>query len=471
MREQKLYIDGIWVGTDIVDEIRDRWSGEVVGKVHRAGAKDAIAAVDAAHAALRRGFPVPQRATVLARTADYIAAHAEEFAQTIRAEIGKPITSARGEVARAVGTLQFAAEEARRLPSETVALDATEAGAGLIGFTLAQPRGIVAAITPFNFPLNLVAHKIGPAIAAGCPVVLKPSDRARLTAGLLVDAFIAAGVPAGQLNLVTGSPGDVVDSWQKDDRVAVVTFTGSSRVGWSLKSASPRKLHVLELGSNTAMVVAGDADIERAAQDTVTASLTNSGQACVSLQRVYVERAVADNYLESVKTKFESVSVGDPSLDETLVGPLVADTEVVRIDAWLKEAVARGARIIVGGEPQGSVLPPTLVAGVRADDRLIQEEVFGPVVAVTVVESLEEAIDLVNDSLYGLNTSIYTASLSGALTYARLAVAGSVLVNVPPSFRADHMPYGGVKNSGQGREGVKYAVAEMTEQKLVILSA
>jgi acyl-CoA reductase-like NAD-dependent aldehyde dehydrogenase len=278
-------------------------------------------------------------------------------------------------------------------------------------------------------------------------------------------------VPDGQLNLVTGRPGDVVDAWQNDDRVAVITFTGSSKVGWALKSASPRKLHVLELGSNTAMVVAADADIERAARDTVTASLTNSGQACVSLQRVYVEREVAQEYLASVKAKFETISVGDPGLDDTLVGPLVADTEVDRIDAWLKEAVGHGARILVGGEPQGSILPPTLIADVRPEDRIICEEVFGPVVAVTVVDSLDEAIERVNDSAYGLNSSIYTTSLAGALTYARLAEAGSVLVNVPPSFRADHMPYGGVKDSGQGREGVKYAVAEMTEQKLVILSA
>ncbi len=471
MREQKLYIDGEWVGTDKVREIVDRWSGEKIGSVHSAGREEAIRAVDAAERALGRGFPIPDRAEVLLKTSAYIAAHAEQFAQSIRAEIGKPITAARTEVERAVGTLRWAAEESRRLPSETVALDATPQGQGLIAFTIAQPRGIVAAVTPFNFPLNLVIHKIGPALAAGCPVVLKPSDRSPLTAGLLVEAFIEAGIPAGQLNLVTGTPADVVSAWQEDDRVAVVTFTGSSPVGWSLKAASPRKFHVLELGSNAAMVVAADADVERAARDTVSAALTNSGQACVSLQRVYVERSVADGYLDLVKDLFDAVPFGDPSLDETLVGPLVADAEASRIDAWLTEAVDNGARILSGGKVEGKVLLPTVIADVKPEDRVVCEEIFGPVVAVAIVDSVDEAIEQVNLSRFGLNTSIYTTSIASALEYARRAEAGSVLINVPPLFRADHMPYGGVKDSGQGREGVKYAVAEMLEQKLVVLSA
>ncbi len=471
MREQKLFIDGGWIETNVVDEVNDRWTGELIGTVHRAGPEHAVRAVDAAAAALRRGFPIPQRAAVLARTAEHISEHAEEFAQSIRAETGKPITAARSEVARAVGTLQFASEEARRLPSETVPLDSTESGAGLMAFTIAQPRGIVAAITPFNFPLNLVVHKIGPAIAAGCPVVLKPSDRARLTAGLLVEAFAAAGIPPGHLNLVTGPPGEIVNEWQKDDRVAVVTFTGSSAIGWSLKAASPRKTHVLELGSNTAMVVMADADLERAAQDTVTAGLSHSGQACVSLQRVYVDRAIMEPYLAAVAGRFATVVCGDPRLDETLVGPLIADSEVARIDSWLREAVASGARIVIGGEPQGSIMPPTLITDVAPQERVVCEEIFGPVVVVSVVDSLDEAIDKVNDSMYGLNTSIYTSSIASALEYSRKAEAGTVLVNVAPSYRADHMPYGGVKDSGQGREGVKYAVAEMTEQKLIVLSS
>lgn len=471
MREQKLFIDGKWREAAATSEVVDRWSGEVIGIVHKADATDARSAVDAAEAALHSGFPVHKRAEVLERTAKYIADHAEEFAAMITAEVGKPITASRTEVSRAVGTLGFAAEEARRLPSETVPMDATEGGIGMLGFTIAQPRGIVAAITPFNFPVNLVIHKIGPAIAAGCPVVLKPSDRTKLTAGLLVEAFVAAGIPDGYLNLVTGTPAEVVTTWQEDPRVAVVTFTGSSKVGWQLKAAAPQKMHVLELGSNTAMVVATDADLERAASDTVAASLSNSGQACVSLQRVYVEAPVAERYLALVAEKFANVPTGDPNLDTTLVGPLVADAEVERISTWLSEARDRGAEILAGGTVEGAVLAPTLVAGAAQSDRIVCEEVFGPVVSVVTVPDIDAAIASVNDSRYGLNTAIYTESLGSAMKYAREAQAGSVLVNVPPSFRADHMPYGGVKDSGQGREGVKYAVEEMTEQKLVVFKA
>ncbi|MGO1266214.1 MAG: aldehyde dehydrogenase family protein, partial [Microbacterium gubbeenense] len=360
--------------------------------------------------------------------------------------------------------------EAKRLPGEVVPMDAASVGDGMVGFTIPQPRGIVAAITPFNFPVNLVAHKIGPAIAAGCPVLLKPSDRTKVTAGLLTEAFIAAGLQPGFLNLVTGRPRDVVDPWQDDVRVAVITFTGSSRVGWELKRASPEKMHILELGSNTAMVVAADADLERAADATVSAALANSGQACVSLQRVYVESAAAERFLERVERKFEDVSTGDPNLPATVVGPLVADAEVERISSWIAQARAGGARVIVGGTVSGAVLAPTLIADVDAADKIVCEEVFGPVVSVVTVPDIDAAIAAVNDSKYGLNTSIFTSNLETSLRYARRAESGSVLVNVPPSFRADHMPYGGVKSSGQGREGVKYAVAELVEQKLVILN-
>ncbi|HIY65072.1 MAG TPA: aldehyde dehydrogenase family protein [Candidatus Agrococcus pullicola] len=471
MREQKLYIGGEWVPSDVADTVTNRWGGEPFATVHRGRREHAVAAVDAAEVALERRLPPYERARILEAAAEYIAAHVEDFAQAVTAEIGKPITASRGEVRRAVGTLRFAAEEARRLPAEVVPMDAAEIGDGLIGFTIPQPRGIVAAITPFNFPVNLVAHKIGPAIAAGCPVLLKPSDKTKVTAGMLTEAFIAAGLPAGFLNLVTGRPADVVTAWQEDERVAVITFTGSSRVGWGLKQSSPQKLHVLELGSNTAMAVAADADLERAADATVSAALANSGQACVSLQRVYVEQTVAEEFLERVREKFTDVPTGDPNLPQTIVGPLVADSEVDRIKMWIDQAQASGARVLAGGTVAGSVLAPTLIADANAKDTIVCEEVFGPVVSVVTVPDLDAMIAAVNDSKYGLNTSIFTSDIATALRYGREVQSGSVLVNVPPSFRADHMPYGGVKSSGQGREGVKYAVEELVEQKLIILNA
>ncbi|HWS50130.1 MAG TPA: aldehyde dehydrogenase family protein, partial [Microbacterium sp.] len=321
---QDLFIGGGWVPAPSTREVLDRWTGEPVGEVAVAGPADAVAAVDAAEASLSAAWPVPERARVLGAAAALIADRADLFAEAITAETGKPIGASRTEVGRALETLGWAAEEARRLPGETVALDAVPAGAGTMAFTVAEPRGVVAAITPFNFPLNLVLHKVAPALAAGNAVVLKPSDKAVLVAGQLVRAFEDAGLPPGRLNLVTGAPRDVVDPWLADPRVTVVTFTGSSSVGWGLKARSPEKLHVLELGSNTAMVVTEHADLERAAADALTAALSNSGQACVSLQRIYVTRGVAQRFSAALADRFASAPWGDPRRDDVMVGPMIS---------------------------------------------------------------------------------------------------------------------------------------------------
>ncbi|RLP75597.1 aldehyde dehydrogenase family protein [Mycetocola tolaasinivorans] len=467
-RDQLLFLDGEWVAGASSRPVLDRWNGTEIGSVAIAGAGQAGAAVDAAARALDTPLPVPERAAILARTAAGIAARAEEFATLITAETGKPITAARGEVGRAVETLGWAAEEARRLPTETVALDATAAGAGTMAFTLAEPRGIVAAITPFNFPLNLVLHKVAPALAAGCAVVLKPSDKAVLVAGALIEVLTEAGLPAGRVNLVTGSAGTIVDEWIADDRVAVITFTGSSRVGWELKARSPRKLHVLELGSNTAMVVGASADVPRAAADAVTAALSNSGQACVSLQRLYVVRERYDQLVAELQTRFAAAPVGDPYREETLVGPMITPAATDGLHESITRAVTEGARVLVGGEVRAGVLTPTLLADAPDSAAIVCEEAFGPVLSVIAVTDVAEGISRVNASEYGLNTALYTADLAEAMHYARTAEAGSVLINMPPSFRADQMPYGGVKGSGQGTEGVKYAIHELVQHKLVV---
>lgn len=471
MRQQGLFIDGAWRETAESHEVIDAWSGETVGRVSIASADDARAALDAAAVALAAGLPVPERSRVLARVAVLIADRAEELAQLITAETGKPITASRAEVARAVTTTQLSAEEAKRLPGERVPLDATAAGAETFAFTVPVARGVVAAITPFNFPLNLLMHKVGPALAAGCPVLVKPSDHARLTAGLLVSLFEEAGLAAGWIGLVTGPPEIVVGAWQNDDRVAVVTFTGSSKVGWSLKAASPRKLHVLELGSNTAMVVADDADLDRAVRSAADASLGNSGQACVSLQRVYVTAGAADAFIAKLSKLVSTVAFGDPRDEATVVGPLISTEARDRLASWIDEATASGSRALTGGTVVDGILTPTVLVDVPRDSPLLCEEAFGPVVTVVVVADLDEAIAEVNSADFALNTSIYTANLGAAMRYAERAEAGSVLVNMPPSFRADHMPYGGVKGSGQGLEGVKYAVAELLQEKLIVMHA
>jgi acyl-CoA reductase-like NAD-dependent aldehyde dehydrogenase len=466
---QALYLNGVWQDTIEHRPVLDKWSGEQLGAVSVADAGHARAAVDAAVNAMRLGLPVPVRARILAEVSRLIKQNAEEIAQLITAELGKPITASRGEVARAVLTAEISAEEAKRLPGELVPLDAATAGADTIAFTLPIARGVVAAVTPFNFPLNLVMHKVGPAIAAGCAVVLKPSDHAPLTAGYLVKLFEQAGLPAGWLNLVTGPPEEIVGAWQVDDRVAVVTFTGSSKVGWALKAQSPRKLHVLELGATTAMFVAADADITRAARAAADASFAGSGQACVSLQRVYVDRTIAGPFVDAVTGLVSAMPYGDPRDDATVVGPLVTKDASERLLSWIARAEASGARVLVGGTASDGLLAPTVVVDVPTDNPLICEEAFGPVVSIVSVDSLADAIAEVNVADYGLNTSIYTSDLATAMQYARTAESGSVLVNMPPSFRTDHMPYGGVKGSGQGREGVKYAIADLLQEKLVIL--
>jgi acyl-CoA reductase-like NAD-dependent aldehyde dehydrogenase len=406
----------------------------------------------------------------LLRTSQLIASRAADFAEVLRAEAGKPIAAARVEVSRAVTTLRIAAEEARRLPSETVQFDEVTPGVTPLGFTIPKPFGVVAAITPFNFPLNLVLHKVAPALAAGCAVVLKPSERTPLSAGLLAETLIEAGLPGGWLNIVTGRPAEIVPIWNEHPDVAVLTFTGSAEVGWQLKAASPRKRHVLELGSNTAMVVAADADLQRAVNAVAVGGYTFSGQACVAVQRVYVEEPVAETFTSMLAEAVEKLPVGDTRDPATVVGPVISEQARERLVSWIDQAVADGARVVTGATLDGACLRPTVLADVPASARVMCEEVFGPVVSIRTVQSVAEGIDEVNSARYGLNTAIFTQNLAAALTFAKKAEAGSVLVNITPSFRADHMPYGGVKDSGQGREGVKYAIAELLDQRLVVLA-
>jgi acyl-CoA reductase-like NAD-dependent aldehyde dehydrogenase len=470
MREQSLLINGHWVSGVDTFEVHDPFDQALVGTVAVASPEQAAEAVSAARGAMLLDWPAASRADVLLRASQLVAERTADFADMLRAEAGKPITAARQEVSRAVSTLRIAAEEARRLPSETVPFDEISPGVVPLGFTIPKPFGVVAAITPFNFPLNLVLHKVAPALAAGCAVVLKPSERTPLSAGLLAETLIDAGLPDGWLNVITGRPEEIVPTWNEHRDVAVITFTGSAEVGWKLKAASPRKRHVLELGSNTAMVVAADADLARAVNAVAVGGYTFSGQACVSVQRVYVEEPVAAEFTALLAAAVESLPVGDTKDPRTVVGPVISPQARDRLVAWIDEAVQDGARLVTGGTFDGTCLRPTVLADVPATSRVVCEEVFGPVASIRTVKSVSDGIDEVNSARYGLNTAIFTRDLAAALQFAREAEAGSVLVNITPSFRADHMPYGGVKDSGQGREGVKYAIAELLDQRLVVLA-
>ncbi len=470
MRDQLLFLNGRWEQGVDTFEVRDPYDDELVGRVAVASPAQAVEAVTAAKNAMLAGWPAAERADLLLEASRTIAARSADFAELLRAEAGKPISAARVEVSRAVTTLRIASEEARRLPSETVQFDEISPGVTPLGFTIPQPYGVVAAITPFNFPLNLVMHKVAPALAAGCAIVLKPSERTPLSAGLLAETLAEVGLPAGWLNVVTGRPAEIVPAWNDHPDVAVVTFTGSAAVGWQLKADSPRKRHVLELGSNTAMVVAADADLQRAVSAAVAGGYTFSGQACVSVQRVYVADAVAEDFTAMLAEAVEKLPVGDTSDPATVIGPVISEQARERVVAWIGEAVDGGARLVSGGTLDGSCLRPTVLADVPASARVVCEEVFGPVVSIRTVASVAEGIAEVNSARYGLNTALFTSDLASALAFAKTAEAGSVLINITPAFRADHMPYGGVKDSGQGREGVKYAIAELLDQRLVVLS-
>lgn len=469
MREQNLLIDGRWQGGRDTYTVRSPYDDRPVGTVAVATPEQASDAVYAAQRAMQQQWSPAARAKVLGRAAQLLEDRAADFVAVLSAEAGKPVTAAAGEVARAATTLQLAAQEATRLSGEFVPFEPA-VGSDIVAVTVPVPAGVVAAITPFNFPLNLVLHKVGPALAAGCGVVLKPSERTPLTAGLLAELFTDAGLPAGWLNLLTGDPAEIVSEWIEHPGVSVITFTGSSEVGWQLKARSPRKRHILELGSNTALLVDSSADLDAAVTAIVTGGFTFSGQACVSVQRVYVVEQVREALLAKLVPAVEALVAGDPANTSTVVGPVVDDGTVERLHTWIDQACADGATVLTGGTAEGRVLQPTVVTDLLPDAELVCNEAFGPIVAVQGVTDLAAGIEQVNNSRFGLNTSVFTRDIAAALSFARQAEAGSVMVNISPSYRGDHMPYGGVKDSGQGREGVRYAVEDLIDHKLVILA-
>src|SRR5438067_9798197 len=466
--ERKLFLGGEWVETGDWVEVRSPYSGESVARVAKAGAAETRRAVDAAERAMAEPLPAHKRAEILVRVAGYLGRRHDEVARTISDEAGKPMKAARVEAARAMSTYTMAAVEARKLAGEVVPMDASQAGVGKLAFTLRLPIGVVGAISPFNFPLNLVAHKIAPALAAGCAVVLKPASQTPLSALLLAELEHDAGLPEGWLNVLVGPAAEIGDVLVEDERVRLITFTGSGDVGWKLQERAPRKRVKLELGNSTPVIVAADADVEVAATKLAANAFAFAGQSCISVQRIYVERACYDDFVAAFVPKVEALKVGDPTDDETDVGPVIDEDARTRIGAWIEEAKAAGATLLAGGEENG-LLKPTVIAQVADDAKVSCEEVFGPVVVVNPVDSLEEALGRANGTRFGLQAGVFTASLDTALHAADRLEFGGVLVNEAPTFRSDQMPYGGVKASGNTKEGPAYAVREMTEERLVVI--
>jgi acyl-CoA reductase-like NAD-dependent aldehyde dehydrogenase len=394
---------------------------------------------------------------------------ADEAARQIAAEAGKPLKAARVEVARAMSTYTMAAVAARTLAGEVVPMDASQAGEGKLAFTLRLPIGVVGAISPFNFPLNLVAHKIAPALAAGCAVVLKPASQTPLSALLLAELETEAGLPPGWLNVLVGPSSEIGDVFVEDERVKLITFTGSGAVGWKLRERAPRKRVNLELGNATPVIVAADAEVAEAATKLAANAFSYAGQSCISVQRIYVERTVYEEFKAAFLPRVEALQVGDPGQEDTDVGPLIAASERDRVKEWIDAAVAKGATVLAGGTVEGDLLQPTVVEDVPATEKLACEEAFGPVCTLTPFDTLEEALELANGTRYGLQAGIFTRSIDTANRAARALEFGGVTVNEAPTFRADQMPYGGVKDSGNTREGPAWAVREMTEERLVVI--
>jgi acyl-CoA reductase-like NAD-dependent aldehyde dehydrogenase len=467
--ERKLLIAGEWVETGEWQEVRSPYSGDVVGRIPKAGADETRRAIDAAEAAMEEPLPAHKRAEILVRVAGALGRRHDEVARLISDEAGKPLKAAKIEASRAMSTYTFSAVEARKLAGDMVPMDASQAGEGKLAFTLRRPLGVVGAISPFNFPLNLVAHKIAPALAAGCAVVLKPAGQTPLSALLLAELETEAGLPPGWLNVVVGPASEIGDVLIEDERVKAITFTGSSAVGWKLRERAPRKRVNLELGNATPLIVEADADLETAAAATAQHGFSFAGQSCISIQRVYVQRSVYDDYLERLLPKVEELVLGDPADDDTDVGPVIDEDARDRILEWIEEARNGGAEILAGGELDGELIRPTVIANTRPELKVSCEEVFGPVVTVNPYDSLDEALELANGTRYGLQAGIFTANVRTALRAAQELEFGGVTVNEAPTFRADQMPYGGVKDSGNTREGPAYAVRELTEQRVVVV--
>jgi len=454
-------------------EVRSPWDQGLVGRVTLATRADARQAVNHAVASLRRARALPRwkRREILEDVAGALIEQKERFAQLIVAEAGKPLRLARTEVDRAILTFKTAAEEAARLGGETLPLDLTEGNEGRWGLVQRFPLGPVLAITPFNFPLTLVAHKVAPAIAAGCPVILKPSPQTPFTALALGEVILKAGWPPEALAVLPLSNEDTAWLAEKEDRIKLINFTGSAKVGWELKLHSGRKRVLLELGGNAALIVHSDwPDLDEAAERTAHAAFGYAGQACISVQRIYVERPIFQTFLWKVVEVANKLVVGNPAEESTDVGPMIHPADADRVETWIKEAVAGGAKLISGGERKGAAITPAVLTGTKPGMKVRDEEVFGPVVSIEPYDDFEEALAEVNRSRYGLQAGLLTRDAGRILTAFRELEVGALIAGDTPTWRLDPMPYGGVKDSGLGREGIRSAIEEMTEPRMLVMA-
>ncbi|USK42113.1 aldehyde dehydrogenase family protein [Cytobacillus oceanisediminis] len=472
MKKYHLFINGEWAKAKHYNPLFSPYSKELIAEIPSATVEEVNSAIEAAYKArtIMSEMPSHQRAKILENLAGLFEAHFDQAAEILSLEAAKPLKTAKGEVARTIQTYKFAAEEAKRISGETIPLDAAPGGEGRFAYTVKEPLGVIGAITPFNFPMNLVAHKVGPAIAAGNTVVLKPAGQTPISAYFLAELMQKAGLPSGALNVVTGSGPVIGEKLISDDRVKKITFTGSPEVGIGIRNKAGLKHVTLELGSNAALIVDKNIDIDKIIKRCVEGAFSYQGQVCISLQRIFVHKDSYTSFVEKFVKAAQQLKAGDPLNPDTDVSALINPKEVERTLEWISEAKQNGAIVAAGGASEGNILLPTVLLGVNPASKVSCQEVFAPIVLINKVNSVEEAIDFVNDSRYGLQAGIYTDNIHTALQASKKLHVGGVLINDIPTFRVDHMPYGGVKESGIGREGIKYAIEEMTELKLVIFN-
>jgi len=470
--DYKLLLAGKWIETGQWDEVKSPWDESPIGRMAEGDENTIDQAVRAAHKVFTES-PIPQyeRAEILERAARLVAERQEDLARVISAEAGKPIKTARGEAARTVDTLTFSAVEARKLTGGTVPMEASSAGVGKLGVMLRVPLGVVGAISPFNFPLNLVAHKLGPAIAAGNAVVLKPASQTPISSIKLAEILIEAGLPDGWLSVVPGSGSTVGNALVEHDLVKAISFTGSAPVGWGIRSKVPHKRVGLELGSNAPLIVNDDGDWETAADKSQLHAFSHAGQSCISTQRILLHEAIADRFIERLTGNIEKLKIGNPADPETDVGPLITRGDRDRVKGWIDEAVEGGGKVLTGGKlvDEDRCLAPTLIENPDFQANVWCAEIFGPVATIHRFSDLDEAIRMANDSPYGLQAGVFTRDMGSGLKAAMELEFGGVMINEMPTFRADQQPYGGVKDSGNTREGPAYSIIEMTEERIITL--
>ena len=466
----RMYIGGEWVDRDDKIAVINPYDNSVIDTVPRGTVEDVEVAIASAErgAAVMAKLSGYERFQMLRKVADLMEERNEELGRTITLEEGKVIAEGRLEASRGVQTISLSGEEAKRLSGETIPLDGAPGWTGQLGFTLRVPCGVVVAISPFNFPLNLVCHKVGPALAAGNSVIIKPATDTPLSALKFTEILLEAGVPAEAVQCLTGPGGQIGDALVADPRVRKVTFTGSRDVGENICKTAGLKKVTMELGSNSPLIIMPDADIEKVVKATISSGFSNAGQVCISAQRIITNKKIYADYLDALTEGVKGLNTGDPLDEGVKMGPMVRAQDAVRVNEWITEAVGSGARTLVGGDYSGTMHQATVVADVAPEMRISCEELFGPAVAVTPFSDIDEAIAMANDSNYGLSAAIFTQNIDWSIKFAREVESGNLMINSGPQWRADLMPYGGLKESGMGKEGPKYAVQEMTELKMVI---